>query len=52
MFGFKPKIRTSVEMIGRNEGIFVKIMFGLKNRVQKCYISKKKKKMHMRVSHQ
>ena len=30
MFGFKPEIRTSVEMIGRDEGIFVKTMFWFK----------------------
>ena len=30
MFGFKPKIEISIEMIGRDEGIFVKTMFEFK----------------------
>ena len=30
MFGFKPEIEISIEMIGRDEGIFVKTMFGFK----------------------
>ena len=30
MLGFKPKIETSVKMIGRNADNFVKTMFGFK----------------------
>ena len=51
MFGFKPKIGTSSEMICRDEGIFVKTMFEFKKSCAKlphkqknthegCHISK------------
>ena len=42
MFGFKLEIGTSVEIIGRDEGIFVKTMFRFKKSYAKVLHKQKK----------
>ena len=48
MFGFKPKIEISIEMIGRDEGIFVKTMFEFKE--LRAHVSHKLKTHAMSVA--